>query len=124
MFSLNRAAHVPCLLVAGLLCLASALPVVAQTAHEHEHTGPAVANLQLDGGQKWQTDAALPGYTAVVAANDDRVARCLCVTLANNSKLYYVGYVSINKTPTLEVNTLMRLAGSVRFLNEPTRYAS
>ena len=66
MFSLNRAAHVPCLLVAGLLCLASALPVVAQTAHEHEHTGPAVANLQLDGGQKWQTDAALRSGMAAI----------------------------------------------------------
>ena len=71
MFSLNRAAHVPCLLVAGLLCLASALPVVAQTAHEHEHTGPAVANLQLDGGQKWQTDAALrSGMAAIRSAFD------------------------------------------------------
>jgi hypothetical protein len=85
-----------------------------------------IPTIKSGGGFNFELgdDPSLPGYTAVVAANDDRVARCLRVTLANNSKLYYVGYVSINKTPTMEVNTLMRLAGSVRFLNEPVRYSA
>lgn len=69
-------------------------------------------------------DPSLAGFTAISAANDDRVARAFRVSLANGAKLYYVGYVSVNKTPTLEVNTLMRVAFSVRFLNEPVRYAS
>lgn len=85
-----------------------------------------IPTIKSGGGFNFEVgdDPALPGYTALVAANDDRVARALRVTLANGSLLYYVGYVSINKTPTLEVNTLMRLSGTVRFLNEPVRYAS
>jgi hypothetical protein len=71
MISLNRAARIPCLLAAGLLCFASALPVLAQTAHEHARTGAAVANLQLDAGHKWQTDATLrSGMAAIRSAFD------------------------------------------------------
>jgi hypothetical protein len=47
------------LLPAGLLCLAYEPLAVAQAAHEHQHAGAAVANLQLDAGRKWATDAAL-----------------------------------------------------------------
>lgn len=85
-----------------------------------------IPTIKSGGGINFEVgdDPTLAGYTALSAANDDRVARALRVVLANGSKLYYVGYVSINKTPTLEVNTLMRLAVAVRFLNEPVRYAS
>lgn len=85
-----------------------------------------IPTIKSGGGFNFELgdDPTLPGYTALVAANDDRVARALKVSLANGSLLYYVGYVSINKTPTLEVNTLMRLSGSVRFLNEPVRYSA
>lgn len=85
-----------------------------------------IPTIKSGGGINFEVgdDPSLAGYTALSAANDDRVARCIRVVLANNSKLYYVGYVSINKTPTLEVNTLMRLAVTVRFLNEPVRYTS
>lgn len=85
-----------------------------------------IPTIKSGGGFNFELgdDPSLSGYTALVAANDDRVARALRVVLANSSKLYYVGYVSINKTPTLEVNTLMRLSGTVRFLNEPVRYTS
>jgi hypothetical protein len=69
-------------------------------------------------------DPSLPGYVAVAAANDDRVPRALQVLLPNQSKLYYYGYVSINKTPTLSVNELMRVSASVRFINEPVRYSA
>jgi len=47
------------LLVAGLLCLANVAPAAAQSVHEHEHVGAAVASIQLDAGHKWATDASL-----------------------------------------------------------------
>ena len=55
----NFAIRLAGLLSAGLLCLASVLPAAAQTAHEHQHAGAAVANLQLDAGRQWATDASL-----------------------------------------------------------------
>src|SRR5574343_252009 len=84
-----------------------------------------IPTVKSGGGFNFEIgdDPTLAGFTALVEANDDRVARAFKVVLASGAILYYVGYVSINKTPTLEVNTLMRLAGSVRFLNEPVRYA-
>jgi hypothetical protein len=84
-----------------------------------------IPTVKSGGGFNFEIgdDPDLAGFDALVAANDDRVARAFKVTLANSAILMYLGYVSINKTPTLEVNTLMRLAGSVRFLNEPVRYA-
>lgn len=85
-----------------------------------------IPTIKSGGGINFEVgdDPTLAGYIAMSAANDDRVARCIRVVLPNSSKLYYVGYVSINKTPTLEVNTLMRVAATVRFLNEPVRYQS
>jgi len=43
----NYAVRLAGVLTAGLLCLASVLPAAAQTAHEHQHAGAAVANLHL-----------------------------------------------------------------------------
>ena len=67
----NRAVRFAGLIGAGLLCLASALPAAAQTAHEHQHTGAAVANLQLDAGRKWATDASLRSGMAQIRAAFD-----------------------------------------------------
>lgn len=85
-----------------------------------------IPTVKSGGGFNFEIgdDPSLPGFAALVDANDDRVARAFKVVLASGAILYYCGYVSINKTPTLEVNNLMRLSGSVRFLNEPVRYAS
>jgi hypothetical protein len=85
-----------------------------------------IPTVKSGGGINFEIgdDPTLGGFTALVAANDDRVARALKVLLANGAILLYVGYVSINKTPSLEVNTLMRMAVTMRFLNEPVRYAS
>lgn len=67
----NRAVRLTGLLGAGLLCLASVLPAAAQTAHEHQHAGAAVANLELDAGHKWATDASLrSGMAAIRSAFD------------------------------------------------------
>ena len=46
-------------LAVGLLCLANVAPAEAQSAHEHEHVGAAVASMQLDAGHKWATDVSL-----------------------------------------------------------------
>ena len=69
----NPAARLASLLCACALCLASALPAVAQTAHEHDHphAGAAVANLQLDAGHKWATDASLRSGMAQIRAAFD-----------------------------------------------------
>jgi hypothetical protein len=69
-------------------------------------------------------DPALAGYIALAAANDDREARALRITLANDAVIYYNGYVSVNKTPSLSVNELMAVEATFSFLNEPVRYAS
>jgi hypothetical protein len=59
------------LLTAGLLCIASVLPAAAQTAHEHQHAGAAVANLELNAGHKWATDPSLrSGMAAIRSAFD------------------------------------------------------
>ena len=71
MISGNRDARLSCLLIAGLLCLAGVLPAAAQTEHEHQHAGAAVANLQLDAGRKWVTDASLRSGMAQIRAAFD-----------------------------------------------------
>jgi hypothetical protein len=69
-------------------------------------------------------DPSLAGQQALEEANDDRDPRPLRVVKPNSGKIYYYGYVSVNKTPTLTVNEISRVAGSVRFINEPVRYSS
>jgi hypothetical protein len=66
MFSPKRAVPLPFLLAAGLLWLANVVPATAQMAHEHEHAAAAVANVQLDAGHKWATDASLRGGMAAI----------------------------------------------------------
>ena len=49
------------LVILGALSLVAAAPVLAaggHDAHRHEH-GASTATLQLNAGQKWETDAAL-----------------------------------------------------------------
>lgn len=85
-----------------------------------------IPTVKSGGGVNFEVgdDPSLAGYTALETANDDRVARAIRVSLANGAKLYYYGYVSINKTPSLTVNELMRVQVTVRFINEPVRYTS
>lgn len=68
-------------------------------------------------------DPDLAGYAAAEDANDDREPRALRVALANGSFIYYYGYVSVNKTPSLTVNEISAVEVTFSFLNEPTRYA-
>jgi hypothetical protein len=61
---------------AASLALLSAAPGIALAQHEHQQhemrgSGAAVAQLQLNDGRKWQTDAALrSGMTSIRAAFD------------------------------------------------------
>jgi septal ring factor EnvC (AmiA/AmiB activator) len=71
MISPNRIVRLAGVLTAGLLCLASVMPAAAQTAHEHQHAGAAVAKLQRDVGRQWATDDSLrSGMAAIRAAFD------------------------------------------------------
>lgn len=85
-----------------------------------------IPTVKSGGGVNFEVgdDPTLPGYAAIEAANDDRAPRAIRVSLANGSKLYYYGYISINKTPSLSVNELMRVQVTVRFINEPVRYSA
>lgn len=69
-------------------------------------------------------DPALAGYQLVSTANDDRLPRAVRVTLPNGSKLLYNAYVSLNKTPTMEVNEIMACEVTLSLLAEPIRYAT
>ena len=69
-------------------------------------------------------DPSLAGYQGMEDANDDREARALRITLANDSIILYNAYCSVNKTPSLTVNELMAVEATFSFLNEPVRYTS
>lgn len=69
-------------------------------------------------------DPALPGYILAKAANDDRLARAILVTLSNGQKLLYNAYVSLSVIPSLTVNELMTVEVTLSLLGEPVRYAS
>ena len=69
-------------------------------------------------------DATLPWYGILSTANDDRVPRAVSVVLPSGSAIYYNGYVTLNKTPTLTKNELMGLQSTVSLTAEPTRYAA
>jgi len=46
-------------------------PAFAQQVHQHQHAGADVANLQLDAGRKWATDASLrSGMAGIRSAFD------------------------------------------------------
>lgn len=69
-------------------------------------------------------DPLQPAYPILVAANDSRTARGIRIRLANGSILLYFGLVSVNKTPTLEINTIMEYQVTLSLNNEPVRYAA
>lgn len=69
-------------------------------------------------------DQTLPWYALMVAADEDRLPRAIRVRLPSGAILYYNAYVTINKTPTLTRNEIMRLQATLSFVADPTRYAS
>lgn len=69
-------------------------------------------------------DVSLAGYTALENANDDRLQRATRVTFPDGSKLYFSALWTLNKMPSLTVNTAMALQVTLSLLNEPMRYTS
>jgi hypothetical protein len=69
-------------------------------------------------------DPSLAGYVRAEDINDSREAVPMRIRLANGSMILYDGYVSVNKTPSLNVNELMAVEVTYSMTNEPVRYAS
>lgn len=69
-------------------------------------------------------DPTLPGFILAKAANDDRLARAVRITLPNGGLLYYNAYISLSTIPSLTVNQLMTNQVTLSLLAEPVRYAS
>lgn len=69
-------------------------------------------------------DPTLAGQILANVANDDRLVRAVKILLADSSILYYNAFISLNKTPTLTVNTAMAVPLTFSLQAEPVRYAS
>lgn len=69
-------------------------------------------------------DASLAHYAILDAADADRNPRALRINLPGGSVIYYNGYVTLNRTPTLTKNQLMGLQVTFSLLAEPVRYTS
>lgn len=69
-------------------------------------------------------DPSLPGYILASKANDDRLARAVRVTTAAGSKILYLSYITIDKTPSMNVNNVQACQATLSHLNEPVRYAT
>lgn len=67
-------------------------------------------------------DTTQAGYLLAAAANDDRLKRAVKITLPSASVLSYCAFISINKTPSLAVNTIMEVQCTMSLLSEPVRY--
>jgi hypothetical protein len=84
-------------------------------------TNKAAAGLNIEVAD----DPSLAGYILASTANDDRLQRAVKAVLSNASILLYSGYISVVKTPSMNVNEPMKVQVTVSFLNaEPVRYAS
>lgn len=84
-------------------------------------TNKAAAGLNIEVAD----DPSLAGYILASTANDDRLQRAVRAVLSNASILLYSGYISVVKTPSMNVNEPMKVQVTVSFLNaEPVRYAS
>lgn len=69
-------------------------------------------------------DPTLAGYILAQAANEDRLARAIRITLPNGSILLYNAYISLAPIPSLTVNEIMSVQVTLSLLSEPVRYAS
>ena len=83
-------------------------------------TNKSASGLNLDVAD----DPTLPGWILASNANDDGDPRAARITTKNGSKILYYSYVSVNKTPSMDVNQPMKCAVSLSHLNQPVRYAS
>ena len=69
-------------------------------------------------------DPTLAGFVAAMAANDDRVARAVRITNANDSISLFYSYISADKVAQMNVNQVQTSRVSLSHLNEAVRYSS
>jgi hypothetical protein len=69
-------------------------------------------------------DDTLAGYLLAADANDDRLQRAVRVTLPSGAMIFYNAYISLNKTPSMNVNQLLSVEVTLSLLAEPVRYAA
>ncbi len=67
-------------------------------------------------------DPSLPCYEILSAADADRIPRAFSLQLANGSKIYYNGYVSFNRTPSLTKGQIMAVKVTLSLVSELSRY--
>ncbi len=91
------------LLVLGALCLVITGPSIAadSTAHSHEH-GAAAATLQLNAGQKWETDGALRQ-----AMGNIHQAMSISLQQVHENRLPKKGYDALAQTVQDEVGSII-----------------
>lgn len=69
-------------------------------------------------------DQTKPWYAVLDKADQDQTVRALRITLPNGAKLFYNGFVSFNKTPTLTKGQVMTLKMNYSMSAPVTRYAA
>lgn len=83
-------------------------------------TNKTASGLNLEIGD----DPTLAGYQLAYAANEDGDPRAVRVTNKNGAKSFYYSYISLNPTPSMNVNQVQTVAVSLSNLGRPVRYAS
>lgn len=69
-------------------------------------------------------DPSLAQYAVLAAADDDRLARVVKLSLASGGVIYYQGFVTMNQTPKITKNEVMALQVTVSLSSLPVRYAT
>lgn len=69
-------------------------------------------------------DPTLPGYIEAAKANEDRNLRAVRFNIPGGSKILYNGYVSVNETPSTDLNAVMAVQFTLSMRGRATRYAS
>lgn len=68
-------------------------------------------------------DPSLAGYQIMEAAAESREPYVVKMTFPNGAVWLCYCYVSFNKTPTMQKNSVMACSGSFSFISQPVRYA-
>ncbi|OSI06781.1 putative phage associated protein [Neisseria animaloris] len=69
-------------------------------------------------------DAKLPGYQAAVAASNSAAETPMMVRLKTGDQLAYIGYLSVNETPTMVRNEGMKINMAYSLTGKLNRYAA
>lgn len=69
-------------------------------------------------------DATLPGYQAAVAASNSGAETPMMIRLKNGDQIAYIGYLSVNETPTMTRNEGMKINMAYSLSGKLNRYAA